>query len=84
MPPFPSWPEPLAPQRDRRHSAREAAAPGFDPRNVGQRLWVRITREAKLAHHAPKDLRDAYASWLLSLGCSSATSRASSATPTWA
>jgi len=29
---------------------------------------VRITREAKLGHHAPKDLRDSYASWLLSLG----------------
>ena len=42
--------------------------PGFDPRNFGQRDWLRLVRVAELPHHAPKDLRDTFASWLLSLG----------------
>ncbi len=42
--------------------------PGFDPRNFGQRRWALIAREAGLGHHVPKDLRDTFASWLLSLG----------------
>jgi len=42
--------------------------PGFDPRNFGQRRWALVAREAGLGHHTPKDLRDTFASWLLSLG----------------
>jgi hypothetical protein len=44
--------------------------PGFDPRNFGQRRSSRVARETGLGHHVPKDLRDTFASWLLSLGVS--------------
>ncbi len=42
--------------------------PGFHPRNFANRPWRRILRRAGLEHHSPKDLRDSYASWLLSAG----------------
>jgi integrase len=42
--------------------------PGFDPSNFAVRDWRRILKRAELEHRPPKDLRDTYASWLLSLG----------------
>jgi integrase len=42
--------------------------PGFEPHNFSSRAWRRILKRAKLGHRSPKDLRDTYASWLLSLG----------------
>ena len=42
--------------------------PGFEPHNFGSRNWRRILDRAGIEHRAPKDLRDTFASWLLSLG----------------
>ncbi len=42
--------------------------PGFEPHNFTSRPWRRILKRAEIGHRAPKDLRDTYASWLLSLG----------------
>ncbi len=41
---------------------------GFDPSNFAHRDWRRIVKRAAIGHRAPKDLRDTFASWLLSLG----------------
>jgi len=42
--------------------------PSFEPHNFTNRAWRRILKRAEIGHRAPKDLRDTYASWLLSLG----------------
>ena len=42
--------------------------PGFGPQNFAHRPWRRILKRAAIGHRAPKDLRDTFASWLLSLG----------------
>jgi len=42
--------------------------PGFEPHNFASRPWRLILDRAKIGHRSPKDLRDTYASWLLSLG----------------
>jgi len=39
--------------------------PGFEPHNFGRRHWRRILERAGLDHRAPKDLRDTFASQLL-------------------
>ena len=51
------------------HAARQDARvlPGFDPANFSKRAWARIVSDAKLEALNPKDLRDTYASWLVSL-----------------
>ncbi len=45
-----------------------AILPGFEPHNFHARDWRRILDAAKVGSRAPKDLRDTFASWLLSLG----------------
>jgi integrase len=42
--------------------------PYFDPQNFAHRAWRRILERAELGHRAPKDLRDTFASQLLSAG----------------
>jgi integrase len=42
--------------------------PGVDQRNYAQRAFGRICKAAGLGHRRPKDLRDSYASHLLTLG----------------
>jgi|GEM_PF-1589339 len=42
--------------------------PGFDGSNFRDRGWRKILERAGLGYRPPKDLRDTYASWLLSLG----------------
>ncbi len=42
--------------------------PRFDPNNFTARPWRRILKAADIGHRSPKDLRDTFASWLLSLG----------------
>jgi integrase len=46
----------------------ERALPALDPRNFSQRAWRRVPKRAGLERRNPEDLRDTYASWLLSLG----------------
>lgn len=41
--------------------------PGFDPQNFAHRDWRRTVKRAAIGHREPKDLRDTFASWLLSL-----------------
>jgi integrase len=41
---------------------------GFEPHNFTARAWRRILERAEIGHRSPKDLRDTFASWLLSLG----------------
>ena len=42
--------------------------PRFHARNYRQRHFDVVLRRAGLAGHTPKDLRDTFASWLVSLG----------------
>jgi integrase len=42
--------------------------PGFERHNFTARAWRRILERAEIGHRSPKDLRDSFASWLLSLG----------------
>jgi integrase len=44
------------------------AFPGFDPQNFRHRVWRRIRSRARIGDRAPKDLRDTFASQLLSAG----------------
>ena len=45
-----------------------AVLPGFDPSNFAHREWRRILKRAAIGHRAPKDLRDTFASQLLTAG----------------
>jgi len=51
-----------------RPAPEAAVLPGFEPHNFSTRAWRRITERAGIGHRAPKDLRDTFASWVLSLG----------------
>ena len=52
-----------------RGATRDARVlPGFDPGNFTKRAWARIVSNAEIGPLTPKDLRDTYASWLVSLG----------------
>jgi integrase len=51
-----------------RPGPEKLALPGFDPPNFHHRGWRKILDRAQIGHRSPKDLRDTYASWLLSLG----------------
>ena len=51
-----------------RPGAERRVLPGFDPYNFHDRGWTMILRRAEIGDRSPKDLRDSYASWLLSLG----------------
>jgi integrase len=42
--------------------------PTFHPSNFNRRVWQPLCRKAKIGARQPKDLRDSFASWLLSLG----------------
>jgi len=46
----------------------ERVLPRFNGRNYSARHFDEVIRRAGLAGHTPKDLRDTYASWLVSLG----------------
>lgn len=41
---------------------------GLDAKNVYHRDWAAILKAARLPHYRLKDLRDSYASWLLTAG----------------
>jgi integrase len=42
--------------------------PGMDPANFRKRKWVPMTARTGITGHTPKDLRDSYASYLLTAG----------------
>ncbi len=42
--------------------------PGFEPHNFGSRDWRQILKRAEIGHRRPKDLRDSFASHLLTAG----------------
>ena len=46
----------------------EIVLQGLDPRNFRRREWRRILQRAGLGHRTPKDLRDTFASQLLTAG----------------
>ena len=48
--------------------AGERVLPRFHGRNYRERHFDVVLRRAGLAGHTPKDLRDTFASWLVSLG----------------
>ncbi len=48
--------------------ASERVLPRFNGRNYRARHFDEVIRRAGLAGHTPKDLRDTFASWLVSLG----------------
>jgi len=48
--------------------ADERVLPQINVRNYAQRHFVKVCKAAGLGHHTPKDLRDTYASQLLTAG----------------
>ncbi len=48
--------------------ASDRVLPRFNGRSYRARHFDEVMRRARLAGHTPKDLRDTFASWLVSLG----------------
>ena len=48
---------------------RERVLPGFNPQNYGARHFAKVCKVAALIDRSPKDLRDTFASQLLTVGC---------------
>jgi len=51
-----------------RPAAEVAVLGAIDPNNFRKRAWRRICERARIGHRKPKDLRDTFGSWLVSLG----------------
>jgi integrase len=54
--------------KEGRPSPETAVLGRIDPNNFRKRAWARICERARIGHRKPKDLRDTFGSWLVSLG----------------